>query len=76
MASLEHTMESVFLCKVRDGYSFHFHICNELIHEYNVKKLIRVGTCGALQKDVKVRDVILAQGATTDSSKSDGIRRN
>ncbi|RDW20961.1 purine-nucleoside phosphorylase [Oceanobacillus chungangensis] len=40
---------------------------NELIREYDVKKLIRVGTCGALQKDVKVRDVILAQGATTDS---------
>lgn len=40
---------------------------NELIQEYDVKKLIRVGTCGALQKDVKVRDVILAQGATTDS---------
>lgn len=40
---------------------------NELINEYDVQKLIRVGTCGAIQKDVKVRDVILAQGATTDS---------
>ncbi|WP_068672784.1 purine-nucleoside phosphorylase [Oceanobacillus sp. Castelsardo] len=40
---------------------------NELLQEYDVQKLIRVGTCGALQKDVKVRDVILAQGATTDS---------
>ena len=40
---------------------------NELIQEYDVQKLIRVGTCGAIQKDVKVRDVILAQGATTDS---------
>jgi purine-nucleoside phosphorylase len=40
---------------------------NELIREYDVQKLIRVGTCGALQKDVQVRDVILAQGATTDS---------
>jgi len=40
---------------------------NELIQSYNVQKLIRVGTCGALQKDVKVRDIILAQGATTDS---------
>ncbi|RKQ29586.1 purine-nucleoside phosphorylase [Oceanobacillus halophilus] len=40
---------------------------NELIQEYDVQKLVRVGTCGALQKDVKVRDVILAQGATTDS---------
>jgi len=40
---------------------------NELMQEYNVQKLIRVGTCGAIQKDVKVRDVILAQGSTTDS---------
>lgn len=40
---------------------------NELINDYNVNKLIRVGTCGAIQKDVKVRDMILAQGASTDS---------
>ncbi|MEI3599207.1 MULTISPECIES: purine-nucleoside phosphorylase [unclassified Oceanobacillus] len=40
---------------------------NELISEYGVKNLIRVGSCGALQENVQVRDVILAQGATTDS---------
>lgn len=40
---------------------------NELIHSYDAKKLIRVGTAGALQKDVKVRDVILAMSASTDS---------
>ncbi|MFD1039481.1 purine-nucleoside phosphorylase [Virgibacillus byunsanensis] len=40
---------------------------NELIQSYDVQKLIRVGTCGAIQKDVNVRDVILAQGSTTDS---------
>lgn len=40
---------------------------NELIQSYDVKKLIRVGTCGAIQKDVKVRDVIIASTATTDS---------
>lgn len=43
---------------------------NELIQSYDVKKLIRVGTCGAIQEDVKVRDVILAQGATTDSQQN------
>lgn len=43
---------------------------NELIQSYDVKKLIRVGTCGALKEDVKVRDVILAQGATTDSQQN------
>ncbi|WP_226035871.1 purine-nucleoside phosphorylase [Aquibacillus saliphilus] len=40
---------------------------NELIQSYDVQKLIRVGTCGAIQKDVKVRDVILASTSTTDS---------
>lgn len=41
---------------------------NELINEYGVKNLIRVGTCGAMQKHVQVRDVILAQASCTDSS--------
>jgi purine-nucleoside phosphorylase len=40
---------------------------NELMQSYNVQTLIRVGTCGAIQKDVKVRDVILAMTASTDS---------
>lgn len=40
---------------------------NELIQEYDVKTLIRVGTCGGMQKDVNIRDIVLAQGATTDS---------
>ena len=39
----------------------------ELMQSYNVQNLIRVGTCGAIQKDVKVRDVILAMSASTDS---------
>lgn len=41
---------------------------NELMSSYNVQKLIRVGTCGAIQKDVKVRDVILAMTSSTDSN--------
>ncbi|GGA27935.1 purine-nucleoside phosphorylase [Paenibacillus physcomitrellae] len=41
---------------------------NELIREYGVKNLIRVGTCGGMQEHVHVRDVILAQAACTDSS--------
>ncbi|MBS4173183.1 purine-nucleoside phosphorylase [Bacillus sp. FJAT-49736] len=40
---------------------------NELMQSYNVQNLIRVGTCGAIQKDVKVRDVIIAMTASTDS---------
>lgn len=41
---------------------------NELIQEYNVQKLIRVGTAGALSPQLKLRDIVLAQGASTDSS--------
>ncbi|ALS26293.1 purine-nucleoside phosphorylase [Paenibacillus cisolokensis] len=40
---------------------------HELIAEYGVRQLIRVGTCGAMQQHVKVRDIILAQAACTDS---------
>jgi len=46
---------------------------NELMQEYGVQKLIRVGTCGAIQKDVKVRDVIIAQSASTDSKMNEII---
>lgn len=39
----------------------------ELIREYGAKALIRVGSCGALAPEVKLGDVILAMGASTDS---------
>lgn len=39
----------------------------ELITEYGVERLIRVGSCGALQPDLALRDVILGIGAGTDS---------
>jgi purine-nucleoside phosphorylase len=39
----------------------------ELITEFGVKNIIRVGTCGAVSKDVKVLDVIIGMGACTDS---------
>lgn len=39
----------------------------ELVIEYDVERLIRVGSCGALQPDLTLRDVILAVGACTDS---------
>ena len=40
---------------------------NELVNEFNVKTLIRVGTCGALQPELKIGDVVLAMAASTDS---------
>lgn len=39
----------------------------ELITEYGVKNLIRIGSCGAISADVKVRDVVIGMGACTDS---------
>ncbi len=40
----------------------------ELIRFYGAKRLIRVGSCGAISTDVAMRDVILAIGACTDSA--------
>ena len=39
---------------------------NELVAEYQVKTIIRVGTCGALQPYLKVGDIVLAMTASTD----------
>ena len=41
---------------------------HELINEYDVKTLIRVGTCGAMQERINIKDIIIAMGASTDSS--------
>ena len=41
---------------------------NELITEYEVKNLIRIGTCGSMQENIGLRDVILAMSSSTDSS--------
>ncbi|MFV0549934.1 MAG: purine-nucleoside phosphorylase [Limnobaculum xujianqingii] len=39
----------------------------ELITEYQVDKIIRIGSCGALLPQVKVRDIVIGMGACTDS---------
>lgn len=39
----------------------------ELVTQFGVERLVRVGSCGALQPDLALRDVILAMGACTDS---------
>lgn len=41
--------------------------CTELITEYGVKRVIRVGSCGTTHPDVKLRDIIIGMGASTDS---------
>ncbi|MUU76876.1 purine-nucleoside phosphorylase [Winogradskyella endarachnes] len=40
---------------------------NELITEYGVKNLIRVGSAGSYQKDIKIRDIVLAMSASSNS---------
>lgn len=40
---------------------------NELIAEYQASNLIRIGTCGGIQPDIQLGDVILAMTASTDS---------
>ena len=49
---------------------------NELISTYGAKTLIRIGSAGAMQEHVKVRDVIIAMTATTISTPSRGHLRN
>lgn len=41
--------------------------CNELINEYGVKNLIRVGSAGSYQKEVKIRDIVIAMAASSTS---------
>ncbi len=41
--------------------------CTELMREYGVKRLIRVGSCGTVNPKTKLRDIIIAMGACTDS---------
>jgi len=46
---------------------------NELIRDYDVQTLIRIGSCGAMQEKVKLRDVILAMTSSTLSTPSSGF---
>lgn len=40
----------------------------ELIHFYGVKNLIRVGSCGSFQEEIKVRDIVIGMAASTNSN--------
>jgi len=40
----------------------------ELYKEYGVENIIRIGSCGAVRDDIKVRDVIIGMAASTDSN--------
>lgn len=49
---------------------------NELIRDYGVQTLIRIGSAGAMQPHVQLRDVVLAMSACTLSTPSRGIFRD
>lgn len=40
----------------------------ELYSQYDVESIIRIGSCGSFKEEVKIRDVIIVQGASTDSN--------
>ena len=42
--------------------------CTELITEYGVRRVLRVGSCGTSHPDVKLRDIVIGMGASTDSA--------
>lgn len=42
--------------------------CHELYTQYGVETIIRIGSCGAYQEHINVRDIIVAQGACTNSN--------
>jgi purine-nucleoside phosphorylase len=50
------------------GLPSHMIYASELINDYHVKTLVRIGTCGGLLEEVKLRDVVMAISASTDSS--------
>jgi purine-nucleoside phosphorylase len=41
---------------------------HELMREYDVQTIVRVGSCGALTEKLAIRDLVIASGACTDSS--------
>ncbi len=45
---------------------------NELISEYGVKNLIRVGSAGSYQENVKIRDIVIAMAASSNSGINKG----
>ena len=42
--------------------------CYELYKFYDVENIIRIGSCGSFKEDVHLRDIIIVQGACTDSN--------
>lgn len=41
---------------------------HELIKDFGVKNLIRIGSCGAMQPEIELRDIVIAMSSSTDSA--------
>jgi len=50
------------------GMPSHSIYVTELIQDYGVETLVRIGSCGAIQERVQLMDIIIAMSACTDSS--------
>lgn len=50
------------------GMPSHSIYVNELIKDYGAKQLIRVGSCGSIDPNAKLRDIIIAMSASTNSN--------
>ena len=48
---------------------------NELIRDYGAKTLIRIGSAGAMQRRIKLRDIVIAMTASTLSTPSSGLMK-
>ena len=57
------TLSTSWLAALRSASIY----CSELIEEYGVTQLIRVGSCGTVHPAVKLRDIVIGMGASTDS---------
>lgn len=44
---------------------------HELINDYGVQRLMRIGSCGSMQKDVKIRDLVFGMASSHDSAIND-----
>lgn len=49
---------------------------NELIRDFDVRTLIRIGSCGAMQPQIGLRDIVIAMTTSTLSTPSRGVFRD
>ncbi len=47
----------------------------ELMADYNVKNIMRIGSCGAVQPEIELRDIVIAMSASTNGGNNKGIFR-